>query len=119
MKTTANSQSGYISLILVFVSVIIFLFAMGAQGIYTAVRNRKPVVMSCREPLGMVRVRVWPRLSERVRVPDVTVKTFILVKILVAGEKVKVRDVPTAESKKIWLVESTSNGPSHRRGRAR
>ena len=34
---------------LVFVCVILLLFGMGAQGIYTAVQNGKPVVMSCED----------------------------------------------------------------------
>ena len=49
MKTSWNSRAGFAGLLLLFGCIILFLFALGAQGIYTAVKNRKPVAMSCED----------------------------------------------------------------------
>jgi hypothetical protein len=49
MKTSVNSESGFVKLALIFGCVIILLFYMGAQGIYTAIKNRNPAVMSCEQ----------------------------------------------------------------------
>ena len=49
MKTSARSESGFVKMALIFGCVIILLFGMGAQGIYTAIKNRNPAVMSCEQ----------------------------------------------------------------------
>lgn len=50
MKTSVGgSESGFVKMALVFGCVIILLFGMGAQGIYTAMKNRNPAVMSCEQ----------------------------------------------------------------------
>jgi hypothetical protein len=49
MKRSTNSQSGFVRLTLVFVCVILLLFGLGAQGIYVAIKNRNPAVMSCED----------------------------------------------------------------------
>jgi hypothetical protein len=67
----------------------------------------QPVLTSCIDPVGTVRVTVWPRSSERVRVPAPLVNTRRLVRICGAGENRNVRDVPEGKSKKMWFVGST------------
>jgi hypothetical protein len=103
MKTSANSQSGYISLVLLFVCVIIFLFAMGGQGIYTAFKNRRPVVMSCEE-FARTRPRtVWLALTnctidlttaayQTLRYRNVEMPSGLFIPVRSASEKEPVKD---------------------------
>jgi hypothetical protein len=49
MKTATNSQAGFIRLTLVFICIIIVLFGMGGQGIYTALKYRQPVALNCED----------------------------------------------------------------------
>jgi len=49
MKTRLSSRAGFIQLTLIFACIILLLFAMGAQGIYSALKNRHPAAMSCEE----------------------------------------------------------------------
>ena len=49
MKRSTNSQSGFVKLTLIFACIILLLFGLGAQGIYTAIKNRNPIAMSCDE----------------------------------------------------------------------
>src|SRR5687768_11686372 len=59
MKTSVKSESGFVKLALIFGCVIFLLFAMGAQGIYTAMKNRNPVSMSCEQFTTSKPKAVW------------------------------------------------------------
>jgi len=103
MRTSTNSQSGYISLILVFICVIILLFGMGAQGIYTAVKNRKPVVMSCEEFSRIKPKAAWLALTnctidlssaayETLIYQNVAIPSELFIPVRSASEKEPVKD---------------------------
>jgi len=49
MTRSTNPQSGFVKLTLIFACVILLLFGLGVQGIYTAIKNRNPIAMSCDE----------------------------------------------------------------------
>lgn len=103
MRTSANSQSGYVSLMLVFVCVIILLFGMGAQGIYTAVKNRKPVVMSCEDFSRIKPKAAWLALTnctidlssaayQTLKYQNVEVPSELFIPVRSASEKEPVKD---------------------------
>ena len=49
MNKLTNSQSGFVKITLIFACVIVLLFGLGVQGIYTAIKNRNPLALSCEQ----------------------------------------------------------------------
>jgi hypothetical protein len=59
MKIILRKNSGFISFALVFGCIILALFGLGAQGIYTAIKSRKPVMLACDDYARMKPTAKW------------------------------------------------------------
>jgi len=126
MKTPANSQSGYASLMLVFACVIILLFGMGAQGIYTAMKNRKPVVMSWEDFSRLKPKAAWLTLTnctidlssasyQTLRYQNVEIPSELFIPVRSASEKEPVKDtilLATRDPELMKTVREMESQPS-------
>ena len=111
---------------LVFACVIILLFGMGAQGIYTAAKNRKPVVMSWEDFSRLKPKAAWLAITnctidlssaayQTLRYQNVEVPSELFIPVRSASEKEPVKDtilLATRDPELMKTVREMESQPS-------
>jgi hypothetical protein len=103
MKTVRNSQAGFVQLTLVFAGIILLLCGLGVQGIYTALKNRNPISMSCEDYARTKPKTAWLAITNCVldlndacyatlKYQNVEVPTELFIPVRSANSKERMKD---------------------------
>lgn len=130
MRRSVNAQSGWVSFMLVFACIIVALFAMGAQGIYTAWKNRRPVIMSCEDYARTKPKTAWLALTncaldlnsaafETLRYQNVEIPSQLFIPVRSFSEKEPVKDSVVLATRDPELMKTLREMLSQPRGELR